>query len=334
MELACHTDNMRQDAQAWRKFESIYERLTAFYGQKALADKDTVFELHCRNYINRHAISDKAYLKEIGKGLYLDLCAYDHSCAPNTIYSCNGFIATLRPLSSNVNIHDTTTTFYSYIDLFASKEQRKRMLKDTWYFDCQCSRCSDDTEHVLTSALCDSCKKPLCIFGSRATAHAQDTTCPNCNTVCSKERVMEAVKTMRFTDRILERNEFDLMSTAIARNFLSDLLTRYATILSPVNIYYCRLIQAIIPRIDSTDQEDLLGYHLDALECMKVCYPLNHPALAFHLMNIGILCTNLNKKEEATDYLTQSQSMLNFVLGDDHFMSNANRKHLDRANAF
>lgn len=25
--------------------------------------KDVVFELHCRDYINRHAISDKGYIK-------------------------------------------------------------------------------------------------------------------------------------------------------------------------------------------------------------------------------------------------------------------------------
>lgn len=89
----------------------------------------------------------------------------------------------------------------------------------------------------------------------------------------------------------------------------------------------------MIPRTDPEDQEQLLKYYVDALECMKICYPLNHPALAFHLMNIGILCTNLKKKEAAVDYLNQSQSMLTFVLGSDHPMVNTNQKHLDRASA-
>src|SRR4051794_8093928 len=95
----------------------IYERLIRFYPSKALLTRQAIFEVHCRDFINRHAISDRAYMQEIGKGLYLDLCAYDHSCRPNTIYVCNGFIAHLKPLHGRVNLLDRSTTFYSYIDL-------------------------------------------------------------------------------------------------------------------------------------------------------------------------------------------------------------------------
>lgn len=98
-------------------FLVIYEQLLKFYGNENLSDKETIFQLHCRDFINRHAISDKNYMTEIGKGLYLDLCAYDHSCAPNTIYVCDGIIATLRPLNSGVNLLDKKATFYSYIEL-------------------------------------------------------------------------------------------------------------------------------------------------------------------------------------------------------------------------
>lgn len=63
MEIWSHAEDMRNDARAWRKFESIYARLVQFYGEKSLCDKETVFQLHCRNYINRHAISNRAYLK-------------------------------------------------------------------------------------------------------------------------------------------------------------------------------------------------------------------------------------------------------------------------------
>lgn len=46
-----------------QKFLDIYKKLVEFYDPKALLPKEIVFELHCRDFINRHAISDKAYLK-------------------------------------------------------------------------------------------------------------------------------------------------------------------------------------------------------------------------------------------------------------------------------
>uniref|UniRef100_A0A0K0DNR9 SET domain-containing protein n=1 Tax=Angiostrongylus cantonensis TaxID=6313 RepID=A0A0K0DNR9_ANGCA len=108
LEVWSHTDKISNDAYAMNKFEGIYESLLQFYDKKFLLPKEMVFELHCRDYINRHAISDKGYMKEIGKGLYLDLCAYDHSCRPNAIYTCDGFVATLRGLNSNIDIKDRT----------------------------------------------------------------------------------------------------------------------------------------------------------------------------------------------------------------------------------
>lgn len=46
-------------------FLDIYEKLVKFYDSKALLPKKVIFELHCRDFINRHAISDKNYLKVI-----------------------------------------------------------------------------------------------------------------------------------------------------------------------------------------------------------------------------------------------------------------------------
>lgn len=74
MEIWSHTQDIIRDPIAMKKFNGkrvlrpivfvdIHERLTKFYDPKALLSKDQIFELHCRDFINRHAISDKAYLK-------------------------------------------------------------------------------------------------------------------------------------------------------------------------------------------------------------------------------------------------------------------------------
>ncbi|CAJ0609742.1 unnamed protein product [Cylicocyclus nassatus] len=334
LEIWSHIDSIRKDQYAMKKFEDIYSKLTEFYESKFMLPKEEVFELHCRDYINRHALSDKAYLKEIGKGLYLDLCAYDHSCRPNTVYTCDGFIATLRALNSDVSIKDKTKTFYSYIDLLSSLQQRKKELKDTWYFDCRCERCTDPDDHILTSILCPVCprdeRETLYIFGERSHKD-EDTaviTCPKCSNEVPKEYVLEAVSAMRFIDKLIEDKEIEQMPMKTRIEFLQDLLERFTKILSGTNIYLCKLIQNLIPLIPPDNNEVLLRLHKQAESCVRRCFPHNHPANAFHLRNIGIFLNNLKRYEEAVTYLREADQILEFTLDSDHTMTVENRELL------
>ncbi|KAK6766667.1 hypothetical protein RB195_026134 [Necator americanus] len=336
LEIWAHTDLIRKDHYAMEKFEDIYKQLVDFYEAKFMLPKEAIFELHCRDYINRHAISDRGYMKEIGKGLYLDLCAYDHSCRPNTIYTCNGFIATLRALNPNVIMEDKTKTFYSYIDLLSSLQQRKKLLKDTWYFDCQCERCTDPNDHILTSILCPNCpvneRESLSIFGDHSHKNAKSAviTCTKCGNEVQKEYVMEAIGAMRFIDKIIEDQEVEQMPKKTRIEFLEDLLERFTKILSGTNIYLCKLIQKLIPLTAPDNNEELLRLHLQAESCVRRCFPHNHPANAFHLRNIGIFLNNLNKWEEAIKYFQEADKILEFTLDHDHPMTVENRELLEK----
>ncbi|KAI1725540.1 MYND finger domain-containing protein [Ditylenchus destructor] len=312
MDVWAHTKNIRNDPYAMQKFTDIYGRLIQFYDSKALLPKDVIFELHCRDFINRHAISDKAYLKEIGKGLYCDLCAYDHSCKPNTIYTCNGFVATLRPLNTNCKAS-------------SPKVAKGYMVSILQYFHCDCERCVDNSEHVLTSVYCPQCKaknlsSELCLFGHKEykDMEIQVIQCPKCNETLSKEEVMQALAGMRFIDDLLDKTNFEEMGRSVAIDFLKDLLHKFENMLPKVNIYYCRLIQALIPLIDPADHEQLLQLHLDAEECVRICYPPNHPALAFHLRNIGIFYKSLRQFTMAAKYLSQAHEAFQFVMTPKH----------------
>uniref|UniRef100_A0A0N4Z4Y1 MYND-type domain-containing protein n=1 Tax=Parastrongyloides trichosuri TaxID=131310 RepID=A0A0N4Z4Y1_PARTI len=328
MEIWHHKNEIQRDNRAMAKFNSIYERLVKFYGESNLLPMNDIFELHCRDFINRHAISDKAYLTEIGKGLYLDLCAYDHSCRPNAIYVCNGFVATLRALGTSVNLLDKSTTFYSYIDLFVCKQQRRKLLKDTWYFNCECERCQDDSEHILTSIVCPTCvnnpekfkRVPITLWGNR-NKKDDKLTCLECNNVVPQETVLEALKGMRFIDDILERGEVEEMTTPNAIQFLEGLLTRFATILPVVNVYYTKIVQALIPFINSEDAAKLLDLHAMAEPSLRICFPSNHPAIAFHLRNIGIFYQKLGQLDKSKKYFEESLKMLNISLPKNHSMT-------------
>ncbi|VDN57772.1 unnamed protein product, partial [Dracunculus medinensis] len=335
MEICAHTDQMRKDYTAMKKFNRIFNKVIDFYGARNIPDEDEVFELHCRNFINRHAISDEAFLREIGKGLYLDLCAYNHSCRPNSIYTCKGFVATLRSLDLSTNLLDRSSTFYTYIDLLNTTQERRRLLKDTWYFNCECSRCTDENEGLLSSMLCPNCEKPkpLQIFG-KVPYKDQITliiTCPECHEQVPREKIIEAVETMRFINGIIENNEIEQIASNQRLSFLTELRNRSGKVLPNINIYYCKIIQFMIPLVNPSNYKLLLELHLDSEACIRFCYPANHPTLALHLRNIAIFYLRNGSPHRAKHYFECAREILHFTLDVNHSMSIANQVLLNEA---
>uniref|UniRef100_A0A915KI52 MYND-type domain-containing protein n=1 Tax=Romanomermis culicivorax TaxID=13658 RepID=A0A915KI52_ROMCU len=319
MEICDHAEDIRRDSYAIDKFESIYQKLTLCYDKKHICDKETVFQLHCRNFINRHSISDLDYMKEIAKGLFLDLCAYNHSCAPNAVYTCSSFVATLRSLSKDVDLNNISTTFYTYIDLLLSKQLRRKLLSETWYFKCYCTRCSDVNDHLLTSIRCFECNHAIMIFDEKDSLKTE-ATC-NCGHKITEEVINRALILMRSLDTIVS-NLPDDNDPKDKLQFLTDLAAKHKHLLHGSNIYYVKIFQSIIGLLDPVrDSSDLLKYHEQSIDCMKLCFPNRHPALAYHFMNMGIFSRRLNDDRRAENYLKQAYDMLKFSLGEDHSMT-------------
>ncbi|VDM94840.1 unnamed protein product [Thelazia callipaeda] len=324
LDIWSHIDRVSQDPASMKKFNEIYGNLLAFYGSKAMVSRNEVFELHCRNYINRHAISDSEYTEEIGKGLYLDLCAYDHSCRPNAIYTCNGFVATLRSLTDGVNLQDLSTTHYSYIDLVNTTQERRIMLRDTWYFECHCERCDSPNESLLSSILCPNCpeeRERLCLHGNMPCKDkiSQIITCPKCHMKVPPEYVLEAIAAMRSISRVTECcNE---MSKEKAIQFLTNFKNRISTILPRINVFFCKIIQLLIPLIDASESQKLLDLHLESEECVRFCFPYNHPAVGIHYRSIGSFYLRCNQPHQALNYCKMAYEILKFTFGVDHSMT-------------
>ncbi len=63
MQLCAHEEDICANADAMTNFESIYSRLIEFYGShRCVINRDIIFRLHCRDIINRCAISDSKCL--------------------------------------------------------------------------------------------------------------------------------------------------------------------------------------------------------------------------------------------------------------------------------
>ncbi|GMT05901.1 hypothetical protein PENTCL1PPCAC_28075, partial [Pristionchus entomophagus] len=336
MQIWSHEPEMIKDPVALQKFEEIWTQLITFYDKKFLIDRESAWKLHCRDFINRHAICDKGYNREIGKGLYLDLCQYDHSCRPNSIYTCDGFVATLRSLAPGVDIRNISKTSYAYIDLLNPIQQRRKLLRDTWYFNCECERCSDPADHMLTAVLCPNCpddqRLVLCIFGSHPYKDPKSLkiTCPKCTQTLSNDYVAYAIEQMRSVDKIFETEEMGKLKTRKEQlDHLNDLFDRYSSVLAPTNVFLGKVIQGLIERV--TSNEDLLRLHLASEPCVRLCFPKMHPAVAFHLRNIGIFLSNLEQFEDAIPYFQDADQMLSFIFEHDHQLVVENRELINIA---
>uniref|UniRef100_A0A5S6R096 MYND-type domain-containing protein n=1 Tax=Trichuris muris TaxID=70415 RepID=A0A5S6R096_TRIMR len=317
IDICHHEADMHADQKARKTFEIIYAALVRFYGSNKLLDKASVFSIHSRNYINRHAISDASYLKEIGKGLYLDLCSYDHSCHPNSIYICQSFVATLRPLYSDVDLTNRKTTFYSYIDLLASRVQRRRMLEESWYFHCSCSRCTNESDHMLTAVRCPNCAASVAIYEDDA-LKKDPLRCA----MCMSDFAMGVNEVVKFMNNVeAQMNALNFEDTMKTFSLLEELIAKSNDLLAAENVYFARLYQARMRCTDPSNAAALLEGCLKALPCMLCCFPRNHPALAYHFMSMGIYQLRLGLTE-AKDNLQNALARFSFSLGSSHELTN------------
>lgn len=120
--------------------------------------------------------------------------------------------------------------------ILSSRWQRKKELKAKWYFDCNCVRCSDPTDDILTSIKCpnENCDEPL------ITSEDADTVmiaCPKCKTIADEEYVKAAQNMMK---ELPARFSTD-MNVAETKILLQN-AKRY---LHAQNIYICRMQTAI-----------------------------------------------------------------------------------------
>ena len=91
----------------------------------------------CRVASNSLTISDDE-LNNVGAGLYSTLSILNHSCDPNVFVVFQGTKAILKAARKIIPGEEL---LHSYVDLADSKSLRQKRLKETYFFDCRCSRC-------------------------------------------------------------------------------------------------------------------------------------------------------------------------------------------------
>ncbi|XP_046726318.1 histone-lysine N-methyltransferase SMYD1b isoform X2 [Silurus meridionalis] len=95
---------------------------------------------------NGFMISDHKGLQAVGVGLFPNLCLVNHDCWPNCTVILNNGKIELRALGK-ISVGDELTV--AYVDYLNLSEDRKRMLKQQYFFDCTCDHCTNKTKDDL-----------------------------------------------------------------------------------------------------------------------------------------------------------------------------------------
>lgn len=103
-------------------------------------DKQELVRFLCRFRCNNFAICDEQ-LFAIGEGTYPVASLFNHSCRPNAAVIFDGALALVKALE---NIQPGEEITLAYVDVAHARPQRKQALKEKYFFECQCGRCTDN----------------------------------------------------------------------------------------------------------------------------------------------------------------------------------------------
>lgn len=100
-------------------------------------------------------------------GLFPVMGLLNHSCAPKAVFTASkGGRMALRAVRPIPRGEEVTT---SYIDLFNSRDDRRRDLMHTKHFFCMCARCTDEqyerfpADRFLDHPLCPRCREDVAV---------------------------------------------------------------------------------------------------------------------------------------------------------------------------
>ncbi|KAF9283176.1 hypothetical protein BGZ68_005504 [Mortierella alpina] len=139
---------------ATRIREQLLQSKFAFKSVSSRGEPPSVTELVqylCRFHCNNFSIHD-AELFTMAEGTFPIGALFNHSCRPNAIVMYEGQVQVVRALE-DIAIGQEVCT--SYVDNGVQRQERRQLLKEKYYFDCQCPRCREDEDQHENKAIAD-----------------------------------------------------------------------------------------------------------------------------------------------------------------------------------
>lgn len=136
-ELEDHLDDMAEDELKEFKVD-IHNFLDYWPRNSKQHTVDSIFHIFGVINCNGFSVSDQRGLQAVGVGLFPNLCLVNHDCWPNCTVILNHGKIELRSLGKIEAGEELTVSYVDYLNL---SEERRRLLKTQYFFDCTCEHC-------------------------------------------------------------------------------------------------------------------------------------------------------------------------------------------------
>lgn len=143
--FSCLQDHLNdQPAHITRQLFELADKVLQrpYIQQQALhygIDQTTLVRLQSQFQCNGMSVHDE-HLFVVGEGIYPVASFFNHSCRPNAAAVFDGSLLLIKAIEPIGPGEEITL---AYIDIGRSRGYRQRILRDRYFFTCDCVRCSD-----------------------------------------------------------------------------------------------------------------------------------------------------------------------------------------------
>ncbi|KAG5281283.1 hypothetical protein AALO_G00069450 [Alosa alosa] len=254
---------------------------------------------------NGFTISDQRGLQAVGVGIFPNLCLVNHDCWPNcTVILNNGNQSAVNKMYhsyrrvelralGNIKAGDEITI--SYVDYLHLSHERKKLLKDQYFFDCTCEHCTNRTGDDLKMAgkVVDDVKVP-------------------------DEQVKEMTEYSFEMLRKMEKARLDGKYHEVVK-ICRECLEKIDPVLADTHIYQLRLWSTISEVLSYLQYfDEAATYARKMVEGYQKVYHPNHASLGMATMRAGVTHWQAGLIEVGHGMICKAYSILMVTHGSIH----------------
>lgn len=201
--------------------------------------------------------------KEVGKGLYPIFAIMSHECICNARYIIDPKTFKMY-VRARVSIKAGTELTVQYLSALWGTFKRRKKIKEEWYFDCTCRRCSDPTECGTYSSgvQCFDCNTGI-LLPEDPLDYSSPWACNRCSLAISSSRIQTLVEDIE--------SEVDNILTTQQYWRYNEILLKYSgTILHPSHWILTTARRNLIQYLCYSNTQDVL-HILNVEERFKLC---------------------------------------------------------------
>ncbi|XP_055497230.1 histone-lysine N-methyltransferase Smyd1-like [Leucoraja erinacea] len=257
---------------------------------------------------NGFTISDQRGLQAVGVGLFTNLCLVNHDCWPNcTVILNNGnrdavksmFHTQMRiELRAVAPIKVGEELMVSYVDFLSLSAERRKSLKEQYYFDCSCEHCQKGMKDDLMQAVKEEDgKKP------------------------PEETVTGVVEFSKTTLEKVEKERQEGVWANVVK-LCRACLKKQEPVLADTNLYKLKILSLVSEVLSYLQQfEEAADCAKQMVEGYQKLYHHNNAQLGMALMRAGVTHWHAGRIEPGHAMICQAYGIILVTHGPTHPIS-------------